>query len=119
MRASYSYFIAKGENFPLGSDPGDVEAAVDEGDFAGDGRGERGAEEDGGAADLFLLDVAVERGAVGDGVEDGGEVADAAGGEGVDGAGGDGVDADFLRAELGGEVADGGFEPALQTPMML
>ena len=52
----------------------------------------------------------MERGALFDGFEDLGEVADAAGGEGFDGAGGDGVDADVLAAERGSEVADGGFE---------
>ena len=71
------------------------------------------AEEEGGVADFGLVDVAVERGALFDGGEDLGEVADAAGGEGFDGAGGDGVDADVLWAERGGEVADGGFERGL------
>src|SRR5581483_1143242 len=93
-----------------GLDACGVEAAVDEGDFAGNGAGERGAEEESGGADLFLLDVAVERSAVGDGVEDGGEVTDAAGGEGVDGAGGDGVDPDFFRAELVSKITHGGLE---------
>ena len=72
----------------VGLDAGDVEAAVDEGDLSGDGAGEGGAEEEGGVADFGLLDVAVEGGAFGDGVEDAAEVADAAGGEGFDGAGG-------------------------------
>ena len=71
------------------------------------------AEEEGGVADLGLFDVAVQRGARGDGGEDLGEVADAAGGEGFDGAGGDGVDADVFGAEGDGEVADGGFERGL------
>ena len=52
----------------------------------------------------------MEWGALFDGGKDGGEVADASGGEGFEGAGGDGVDADFFRAEVGGEIANGGFE---------
>jgi hypothetical protein len=91
-------------------EPGDVEAAVYEGDFAGDAAGEVAREEDGGVAYFELVDVAVEGGALFDGFEDFGEVANAAGGEGLDGAGGDGVDADVFAAERGGEVADGGFE---------
>ena len=75
---------------------GDVVAAVYEGDFAGDAAGEVAGEEEGGAAYFELVYVAVEGGALFDGGEDFGEVADAAGGEGFDGAGGDGVDADVL-----------------------
>ncbi len=89
---------------------GDVEAAVDEGDFAGDAAGQVAGEEEGGVADFEGVDVAVEWGALFDGGEDGGEVADAAGGEGFDGAGGDGIDANLFGAEVGGEVANGGFK---------
>ncbi len=94
----------------VGLEAGDVVAAVDEGDFAGDAGGEGAGEEEGGVADLGLLDVAAEWGAIGGGFEHGLEVADAAGGEGFDGTGGDGVDADAAGAEGGGEVADGGLE---------
>jgi hypothetical protein len=43
---------------------GDVEAAVDEGDLAGDAAGQGRAEEERGVADLDLLDVAMQRGAL-------------------------------------------------------
>ncbi len=73
-----------------------VVAAVYEGDLAGDAAGQVAGEEEGGVADLGCFYVAVEGGTFFYGVEDFGEVADAAGGEGLDGACGDGVDTDFL-----------------------
>jgi hypothetical protein len=94
----------------LFSEAGDVIAAVDKGDFAGDAAGQVAGEEEGGVADLESVDVAMERAAFFDGVEDLAEVADASGGEGFDWACGDGVDANFFCAEVGGEVADGGFQ---------
>jgi len=93
-----------------GLEAGDVEAAVDEGDFSGDAAGEVAGEEERGASNFELVDVAVEGGAFGYGVEDFAEVADAAGREGLDGPGGDGVDTNVFGAEGRGEVADCGFE---------
>ncbi len=58
------------------------------------------------AADFELVDVALERSAVGGHLQHVAEGADAAGGKRLDGTGGDGVDADVLRTEVGSEVAD-------------
>ena len=89
---------------------GGVEAAVYKGDFAGDAAGKVAREEHGCVAHFELIYVAVERGALFDCGKDAGEVADPASGQSLDGACGDGVDSDLLRAEVGGEVADRGFE---------
>lgn len=93
--------------------PHDVIAAVHVEGFAGDGAGQVGGEEEGCAADFELVNVAVERGAVGVGLEHVAEGSDAAGGQGLDGTGGDGVDANISGAEVPGKIADGGFKRGL------
>ena len=95
---------------PVGLDACGVEAAIDEGDFAGYAGGESAREEKSGVSDFPLLDVAVKGGSFSDAVEDGIEVADAAGGEGLDGTGGDSIDADLFGAEFEGEITDEGFK---------
>ena len=81
------------------SEPHDVVAAVYVHHFASDGAGEVAGQEQGCAAYFELVHVAVERGALGVGLEHFTQVADAAGGQRLDGAGGDGVDADVSAAQ--------------------
>ena len=60
-----------------GLDPHDVIAGIDIDDLAGDGAGEVRGQEEAGLANVFLDDVAAQRGALFDGGQDGLEAGDA------------------------------------------
>src|SRR5581483_7622584 len=95
------------------SEAHDIVAAVHVDDFSGDAGAHVGGEEDGGAGDLVDFHVSLERGALGVRLQHVHEAGDAARGQGFHRAGGDGVDAYVVLAEIGGEIADGGFQRGL------
>src|SRR5262249_39055110 len=86
------------------SDAHDVVAAIDVQHFAGDGGGQRAAQEDGGVGDLLGGDRPLQRCALGGVVDHLLDVADGAGGPRGVRPGGDEVDADLLRPEVAGQL---------------
>src|SRR5579863_2681126 len=95
------------------SEAHDVVTAVHVGDLTRDGAGKIACEEKREAAYFQLIDVAVERGSVGVGFHHHAQVAYAARGQRLDRTSRNAVDADVFRAEIPGEVANGGFQSGL------
>src|SRR5579863_7986124 len=90
-----------------------VETAVDVQDLAGDSGGEVGAEECGGIANVFLGDIAPERGHFGNPVQHLAEPGDPCRSERLDRTRRDAVDPYSPRAQVSGQKADIGFEARL------
>src|SRR5882724_3731956 len=91
----------------------DVIAAVDVVNLAGDAGRQLAQEIESGAADIFGRDVALQRRVELVPFENIAKIADARRRQGLDRARGDGVDPDVLAAEVGGHIADAGFERRL------
>src|SRR5579863_6943020 len=95
------------------SEPHDVIAAIDVERLTGDGAGQIAGQEQGGAAHLELIYVAVQGSALHVGPHHFAQVADAARRQGLDGPRGDGVHADVLRPQAMGEVTGVTFKSCL------
>jgi hypothetical protein len=87
-----------------------LETGIHVKNISGDAAAQIAAEKDGGVRDFGDVRVAAQRSVFLHEIENLGEILNSAGGNRFDGPCGNGVDADFLRAELGGEVADFGLE---------
>ena len=87
----------------------DVEAGIDVKHVASYTAAQVTSQKNGGIRDLADFGVASQRRVFLHKIQNLGKVFDATGRDGLDRASGNGVDANFLRAQLGGEITDFGF----------